>query len=121
MCQIVARKRYSIYLFFPSCSFFHSFPPFSPILFKGAVVDSTDGRTSVLHHAAFGGHVTTLELLLSKSPNVNCRDAEKATPLHKAAFSGHIEAVRLLLKHGASVRKKERKKKKKKERRWRRR
>jgi len=42
-------------------------------------------------------------LLASGLVDVDCRDAEGATPLHRAAAAGNQHTVELLLGHGAGV------------------
>ena len=51
--------------------------------------------------AAYGGHVETVQLLLSAGADKDKADNDGKTPLIRAAGEGHIETVRLLLSAGA--------------------
>ena len=66
-----------------------------------------DGYTA-LHTAAQQGHVSVIELLVSKGAMVDARNKEWETPLVKAALKGHEEAAICLLDHGADVNAKDR-------------
>ena len=56
---------------------------------------------TVLHEAAFKGHLLVAEYLLANGGDVNARDSNQATPLYHAARSGHKRVVELLLAKGA--------------------
>lgn len=56
------------------------------------------GRTA-LYMAAGRGHVSFVELLLSRGADPSMRRAGGRTPLGIAAYNGHTEVVRLLLRH----------------------
>lgn len=67
----------------------------------GAALDGTEwemGRTA-LYMAAGRGHVSFVDLLLSRGANPSLRRAGGRTPLGIAAYNGHTEVVRLLLRH----------------------
>jgi ankyrin repeat protein len=65
----------------------------------------TDGNDSLLHKAAYGGHVECAAFLLTqmKPDAIDCRGSGNATALHKAATSGSVEVVQMLLRAGADV------------------
>jgi ankyrin repeat protein len=59
---------------------------------------------TLLHAAAAGGHVETVELLLERGLDVNARDiGENAYAMHIAAARGHLEVVRRLADAGGDV------------------
>jgi ankyrin repeat protein len=57
---------------------------------------------TALHEAALGGHIETLELLISKGAEINSLAFNHSTPLHWAAGAGNYDAVQLLLHLGAN-------------------
>lgn len=70
----------------------------------GAALNGTEwemGRTA-LYMAAGRGHVSFVELLLSRGADPSLRRAGGRTPLGIAAYNGHTEVVRLLLRHPGS-------------------
>jgi ankyrin repeat protein len=66
-----------------------------------AKVDMFDRDRTSLHFAASGGYKEIVQLLISKSADVNAKDDEERTPLHYAAYKGHKEMVELLIAEGA--------------------
>ena len=58
---------------------------------------------AALYHAAKGGHVEWVQLLLKGVGDVNWRAPRRATALFAAARGGHAECVRVLLAAGANV------------------
>ncbi len=60
------------------------------------------GRT-LLHCAAFEGHMEVAELLIARGADVNAKDKWDGTLLHCAAFEGHMEVAELLIAKGADV------------------
>ena len=59
---------------------------------------------SLLHYAAFLGHVDIVDLLLEAEADVNkATKSMGATPLYLAAQEGRTEVVRLLLEAGADI------------------
>ena len=61
------------------------------------------GWTS-LHHAAFGGHSTTAQVLLEYNADVHACDIRLLrTPLHYAAVRGDSTTVKVLLDKGAEL------------------
>src|SRR5690349_10323024 len=61
---------------------------------------------SLLHHAAFGGHLAVVDLLLSRGLglDVNMRDrGDNTTAMHWAAAAGHLDVVRRLADAGGDV------------------
>jgi len=58
---------------------------------------------SPLHWAAEDGRTRTVERLLAKGEDINCRNSSGETPLHCAAFRGHKKTVELLIAKGAYV------------------
>ena len=66
------------------------------------VTTKDDEGFSLLHRAAWGGHVTTMRLLIKRECDVDSIDASGRTPLHLAARNGQTRAVRELIRHGAS-------------------
>ncbi|KAA6429353.1 MAG: hypothetical protein FRX49_00747 [Trebouxia sp. A1-2] len=70
-------------------------------------VDSRDAyQFTPLHSAANGGHVGTIQKLISFSHDVDVRDylgtSSRRTPLHYAALHGRAAAVEELIKQGAA-------------------
>lgn len=65
------------------------------------VNESVSGRPP-MHHAADGGHVDILELLVESGANVDEKDKHGMTPLLSAIFEGHKDCVEYLLSKGAS-------------------
>ncbi len=57
---------------------------------------------TVLHEAAFKGHLLVAEYLLANGGDVNATDSYQSTPLYHAARSGHKRVVELLLSKGAN-------------------
>ncbi|XP_010719967.1 caskin-2 isoform X4 [Meleagris gallopavo] len=58
---------------------------------------------SALHHAALGGSLDLISLLLEAQATVDIKDSNGMRPLHYAAWQGRVEPVRLLLRAAASV------------------
>ncbi|NWX84101.1 CSKI2 protein, partial [Nothoprocta pentlandii] len=58
---------------------------------------------SALHHAALGGSLELLALLLEAQATVDIKDSNGMRPLHYAAWQGRVEPVRVLLRAAASV------------------
>lgn len=61
-----------------------------------------DGHRSCLHMAAEGGHIETVEKLISYGADVNVLDGKQRSPIHLAAMRGHTETIETLLSHGAA-------------------
>ncbi|XP_077160733.1 inversin isoform X2 [Paroedura picta] len=58
---------------------------------------------TALHAAALSGHVSTVQLLLQHSAQVDATDVMKHTPLFRACEMGHKEVIQALIKGGARV------------------
>ncbi|XP_053938898.1 caskin-2 isoform X3 [Cuculus canorus] len=58
---------------------------------------------SALHHAALGGSLELISLLLEAQATVDIKDSNGMRPLHYAAWQGRVEPVRVLLRAAASV------------------
>jgi ankyrin repeat protein len=60
---------------------------------------------TTLHHAAYGGRIEVVDLLLSKGAQVQSKDATGRTPLMLAADKGHLAALSVLIKamHGQGL------------------
>ncbi|XP_064323548.1 caskin-2 isoform X4 [Phalacrocorax carbo] len=58
---------------------------------------------SALHHAALGGSLDLILLLLEAQATVDIKDSNGMRPLHYAAWQGRVEPVRVLLRASASV------------------
>ncbi|XP_054989251.1 caskin-2 isoform X2 [Sorex araneus] len=58
---------------------------------------------SALHHAALGGSLELISLLLDAQATVDIKDSNGMRPLHYAAWQGRLEPVRLLLRAAAAV------------------
>jgi ankyrin repeat protein len=56
-----------------------------------------------LHHAAAGGYIAIIDLLLADKADINAQESNKygGTPLHWAVRNGQLEAVKHLLTKGA--------------------
>ena len=60
-------------------------------------------RCTLLHQAAFKGHVDTAKQLLDHHATIDALDKSKETPLHMAAGEGHVDTAKILLEHQAAV------------------
>ncbi|WP_329605646.1 ankyrin repeat domain-containing protein, partial [Rhizobium alarense] len=80
------------------------------LLDAGAAVGIRNkGGLTALHAAAYGGHLTTVQLLVAKGAAVNDRENfYRMTPLHAAAEEGRTEVVAFLLASGAEIEAEER-------------
>uniref|UniRef100_A0A8B9Q3U4 Caskin-2 n=1 Tax=Apteryx owenii TaxID=8824 RepID=A0A8B9Q3U4_APTOW len=58
---------------------------------------------SALHHAALGGSLDLIALLLDAQATIDIKDSNGMRPLHYAAWQGRVEPVRVLLRASASV------------------
>lgn len=56
-----------------------------------------------LHHAAFKGRITMIQLLVAHGAGLEATDKDGATPLHVAASAGDPDAIEALLKAGARI------------------
>ena len=73
------------------------------LLDGGVPIDTKDDEgMSLLHWAAYCGHVTTMRLLIRRECDVESVDGRGATALHCAAAMGQTKAVRELIRNGAS-------------------
>ena len=73
------------------------------LLDRGIPIDTKDDEgMSLLHWAAWCGHVTTMRLLIRRVCDVDSVDGRGLTPLHCAAAMGRTKAVRELIRKGAS-------------------
>ncbi|XP_067678573.1 ankyrin-1-like [Haliotis asinina] len=72
---------------------------------KGADVLQLDlGGDNILHYACRGGHIETVEYILSQNMlDINSRGFQKMNPLMRAALMGHREVIKLLVSKGADV------------------
>lgn len=60
---------------------------------------TTAGKATSLHRAAFMGHTTILQLLVERGGDCFLQDADGETALHKAAAQGHTGAAVFLAAH----------------------
>lgn len=59
---------------------------------------------TLLHLAAFGGHLSAVDLLLRRGLDVNVREkGDNTYPMHWAAAAGHLDVVRRLAEAGGDV------------------
>lgn len=59
---------------------------------------------TLLHLAAFAGHLAVVDRLIAKGADVNARDTgDNTCPMHWAAAGGHLEVVRRLADAGGDV------------------
>jgi ankyrin repeat protein len=68
------------------------------------LADRGPGRYSVLHIAAYRGHLAVVEVLLAAGATVNRWSHKGETPLFVAAMGGQLEVARVLLAAGAWTR-----------------
>ena len=61
-------------------------------------------RRTALHHAASGGWIKVIDILIEKGTHLEAGDINSWSPLHCAAYGGHCGVCATLLKAGASVR-----------------
>ena len=76
------------------------------VLDGGCVREPDEYRMTMLHHAAFGGSVEVVDLILKSSkeaPEIDAADAEGWTPLHYACDRGHAAIANRLIDEGANV------------------
>lgn len=65
------------------------------------LVQIDDRGETVLHYAAFFGHVDVVAFVLSASVDFNAQDYDGISALHWAALKGHADIVQLLCAAGA--------------------
>ncbi|XP_067678535.1 ankyrin repeat domain-containing protein 50-like [Haliotis asinina] len=72
---------------------------------KGADVLQLDlGGDNILHYACRGGHIETVEYILSQNMlDINSRGCRKMTPVMSAGQEGHKEVVELLVENNADL------------------
>jgi ankyrin repeat protein len=70
---------------------------------SGDVATAVDqqGKT-VLHHAAVGGNVEIIRMLVNDSANLDAQDADGRTPLQDAEQAGKKDAIKVLKELGAT-------------------
>lgn len=68
------------------------------------LADRGPGHFSVLHIAAYRGHLAVVELLLAAGATVNRWSHNGETPLFVAAMGGQLEVARVLLAAGTWTR-----------------
>jgi ankyrin repeat protein len=76
------------------------------LLDAGAPVRGRDAaKQTLLHHAARGGNVAAIEMLLQRGAlaDINTADKWSRMPLHWAVLNGHLGAVKALLAQGAEA------------------
>ena len=67
------------------------------LLDGGVPIDTKDDEgMSLLHWAAWGGHVTTMRLLIRRGCDVDSVDGRGVTPLHWAAAMGWTKLMAVL-------------------------
>ena len=59
------------------------------------------GGETLLHCAAYGGHLNVVEFLLERGADPNVQGDDGWTPLHYAVSRYHVDVARVLLDHGA--------------------
>lgn len=58
---------------------------------------------SLLHEAAYGDHLSTIELLISYGADVNAQNSGGSTALHAAIRGNNVESAQLLIDYGANI------------------
>ncbi len=61
-----------------------------------------NGNTPIIT-ATDGGHVSVVELLISKGANIHDKNEDGISPIVTATYGGHLSVVELLLSNGANV------------------
>jgi Ankyrin repeats (3 copies) len=76
-------------------------------LHQSCWADEFNSRDSLgnipLHWASRNGHLKVVEMLLTKTDNLEMVNFNEMTPLNLAAHGGHIEIVMLLIREGAKI------------------
>jgi hypothetical protein len=72
------------------------------LIADGVAVDPVDQSTSALAHAASGGHLDAVKLLLDAGANVN-HSPDGLSPLAAACRDGHLEIAQFLFSKGARI------------------
>jgi len=70
---------------------------------EGADVNAEDWIGSMLHKAAWYGHVGVIKLLLANGADVNAQDSSGITPLLEAVARSNVVVINLLLAKGADL------------------
>jgi ankyrin repeat protein len=65
-------------------------------------IDEEDGST-LLHRSAGEGHITTVQYLLGRGADINCKDKDGFTPLHCAVEEEQEEMIQFLMTQGADT------------------
>ncbi len=70
---------------------------------EGASPNAMGPNSGALHCAAFNGHGTVVELLLSKGAKADANDVQGYYPIHLACSRGHVAIAKQLINAGANV------------------
>lgn len=62
-----------------------------------------DNRRTPLHHAALGGSLVIVEMLVTRGADVNAKDMRGATPVHFAELLQAIDVMKYLKSKGADI------------------
>lgn len=72
------------------------------ILDKGIInINTKLGSETILHVAAFNGHVNLVDFLCKNGVQINKRDHDNLSPICISVLNNHPEVVKVLLNHGA--------------------
>src|SRR5882724_6723339 len=72
-------------------------------IYRSDVATPPNDLSEVLLRAAMIGDSVSLNVLLDRGADVNCRDDQGRSALIEASFGGHCDVVKLLIARGADL------------------
>ncbi|KAM4731225.1 ankyrin repeat and SOCS box protein 9-like [Anableps anableps] len=73
------------------------------VYFSNPLMNDVESDWSLIHDAAFNGHVLSLQRLIAQGLCVNLSTLDQVSPLHGACLQGHANCAKLLVENGANV------------------